>query len=49
MRGSLGYIVVSGFSQPPVFGKGFAAGIAVTALGIMLDRIARASADRYGK
>ncbi|HET9841530.1 MAG TPA: ABC transporter permease subunit [Nocardioides sp.] len=47
--GSLGYIVVAGFSQPPVFGKGFAAGIAVTALGIMLDRIARASADRYGK
>jgi glycine betaine/proline transport system permease protein len=47
--GSLGYIIVTGFSQPPVFGKGFAAGIAVTALGIMLDRIARASADRYGK
>jgi glycine betaine/proline transport system permease protein len=47
--GSLGYIVVAGFSQPPVFGKGFAAGIAVTALGIMLDRIARATADRYGK
>lgn len=47
--GSLGYLVVAGFSQPPVFGKGFAAGIAVTALGIMLDRIARASADRYGK
>ena len=46
--GSLGYLVVAGFSQPPVFGKGFAAGIAVTALGIMLDRIARASADRYG-
>jgi glycine betaine/proline transport system permease protein len=47
--GALGYLVVSGFSQPPVFGKGFAAGIAVTALGIMLDRIARASAERYGK
>jgi glycine betaine/proline transport system permease protein len=46
--GSLGYIVVAGFSQPPVFGKGFAAGIAVTALGIMLDRIARSSAARYG-
>jgi glycine betaine/proline transport system permease protein len=47
--GALGYIVVAGFSQPPVFGKGFAAGIAVTALGIMLDRIARASANRYGR
>jgi glycine betaine/proline transport system permease protein len=45
---ALGYIVVSGFSQAPVFGKGFAAGIAITALGIMLDRIARASAARYG-
>jgi glycine betaine/proline transport system permease protein len=47
--GSLGYIVVAGFSQPIVFGKGFAAGIAVTALGIMLDRITRATADRYGR
>jgi glycine betaine/proline transport system permease protein len=46
--GSLGYLVVSGFSQAPVFGKGLAAGIAITALGIMLDRIARASAARYG-
>ncbi|GAB4010357.1 ABC transporter permease [Nocardioides ultimimeridianus] len=44
--GSLGYLVVSGFSQDQLFGKGLAAGIAITALGIMLDRIAKASAAR---
>lgn len=42
--GSLGYLVVSGFSQDTLFGKGLDAGIAVTALGILLDRTARASA-----
>ncbi|MFZ0142403.1 MAG: ABC transporter permease subunit, partial [Aeromicrobium sp.] len=42
--GSLGYIVVSGFSQDQLFGKGLAAGIAITALGVMLDRIARHAA-----
>jgi glycine betaine/proline transport system permease protein len=47
--GSLGYIVVSGFSQSQLFGKGLAAGIAVAALGVMLDRIARFAAARYGK
>jgi glycine betaine/proline transport system permease protein len=47
--GSLGYIVVSGFSQSQLFGKGLAAGIAITALGVMLDRIARYSAARYGR
>jgi glycine betaine/proline transport system permease protein len=44
--GSLGYLVVSGFSQENLFGKGLSAGIAITALGIMLDRTARASATR---
>jgi glycine betaine/proline transport system permease protein len=44
--GALGYIVVSGFSQDPLFGKGLAAGITLAALGIMLDRTARAAADR---
>ena len=44
--GSLGYIVVSGFSQDQLFGKGLAAGIAIAALGIMLDRIARYAAAR---
>ena len=47
--GSLGYIVVSGFSQDQLFGKGLAAGIAITALGVMLDRIARHAAVRYGR
>ncbi|MEP6817377.1 MAG: ABC transporter permease subunit [Marmoricola sp.] len=47
--GSLGFIVVSGFSQGPLFGKGLAAGIAITALGVMLDRIARYAAARYGR
>jgi glycine betaine/proline transport system permease protein len=46
--GSLGYIVVSGFSQDQLFGKGLAAGIAIAALGVMLDRIARYSAARVG-
>jgi glycine betaine/proline transport system permease protein len=47
--GSLGYLVVSGFSQDQLFGKGLAAGIAITALGVMLDRVARYSAARYGR
>jgi glycine betaine/proline transport system permease protein len=47
--GSLGYIVVSGFSQGQLFGKGLAAGIAITALGVMLDRIAKFTAARYGR
>ena len=47
--GSLGYIVVSGFSQAPLFGKGLAAGIAITALGVMIDRIMRYAAARYGR
>ncbi len=46
---SLGYIVVSGFSQDQLFGKGLAAGIAIAALGVMLDRIARYAAARYGR
>jgi glycine betaine/proline transport system permease protein len=47
--GSLGYIVVSGFSQSQLFGKGLAAGIAITALGVMLDRVARYAAARHGR
>ncbi len=47
--GSLGYIVVSGFSQAQLFGKGLAAGIAIAAMGVMLDRIARYAAARYGR
>jgi glycine betaine/proline transport system permease protein len=47
--GGLGYLVVSGFSQGQLFGKGLAAGIAITALGVMLDRIAKHAAARYGR
>jgi len=47
--GSLGYIVVLGFSQQELFGKGLAAGFAIAALGVMLDRIARYAAARAGR
>ena len=47
--GSLGYIVVSGFSQDQLFGKGLAAGVAIAALGVMLDRITRYAAARTGR
>ncbi|HST85653.1 MAG TPA: ABC transporter permease subunit [Kineosporiaceae bacterium] len=44
--GALGYDVVSGFSRGELFGKGLAAGIAIVALGIMLNRITVAAAER---
>ena len=44
--GALGYDVVAGFSQISLFGKGLAAGIAIVLLGIMLDRITQAAANR---
>jgi glycine betaine/proline transport system permease protein len=47
--GGLGFLVVSGFSQAEDFGKGLAAGIAITALGVMLDRITVHTAARYGR
>ena len=47
--GSLGYIVVSGFAQDQLFGEGLAAGVAITAMGIMLDRIARHASTRIGR
>jgi len=47
--GGLGFLVVSGFSQQEDFGKGLAAGIAITALGVMLDRITVHTAARYGR
>ena len=47
--GGLGYHVVAGFSQAQLFGKGLAAGIAITALGIMIDRIAQHTAARHGR
>jgi len=41
--GALGYVVVAGSSQYEDFGKGFAAGIAIVLLGVMLDRITQGS------
>jgi glycine betaine/proline transport system permease protein len=44
--GGLGYLVVAGFSQGELFGKGLAAGIAIVALAVMLDRMAQRSQAR---
>jgi len=44
--GALGYDVVAGFRQISLFGKGLAAGLAIVLLGIMLDRITQAAAQR---
>jgi glycine betaine/proline transport system permease protein len=44
--GALGADVVTGFVQLPLFGKGLAAGLAIVLLGVMLDRITRAAANR---
>jgi len=46
--GALGYDVVLGFSRSEEWGKGAAAGITIVLLGIMIDRIAKATADRTG-
>ena len=47
--GALGLLVINGFTQAEDFGKGLAAGIAITALGVMLDRITVHTAARYGR
>jgi len=44
--GGLGYLVVAGFSQDHLRGKGLAAGIAIVMLGILIDRLTQAIADR---
>jgi len=44
--GALGYDVVYGFSRSEAWGKGLAAGLTIVLLGVMLDRITRAAADR---
>ena len=44
--GALGYLVVAGFSQTSLYGKGLAAGVAIVLLGILLDRITQAAARR---
>lgn len=43
---ALGYDVVYGFARSEAWGKGLAAGITIVLLGVMLDRITRAAADR---
>lgn len=47
--GALGYDVVAGFSQGELYGKGLAAGIAIVLLGVMLDRLTQAAANRTGR
>ena len=44
--GGLGYLVVAGFTQLNLTGKGLAAGLAIVLLGILLDRITHAAAAR---
>jgi glycine betaine/proline transport system permease protein len=44
--GALGYLVVAGFSQASLYGKGLAAGVAIVLLGILLDRVTQAAARR---
>ena len=46
--GALGYLVVAGFSQGELYGKGLAAGIAIVALAIMLDRMAQGTSSTPG-
>ncbi|GIF47229.1 glycine betaine/proline transport system permease protein [Asanoa ferruginea] len=45
--GALGYLVVAGFSQSDLYGKGLAAGVAVVLLGVLLDRTTQAAARRF--
>ena len=48
--GALGYDVINGLSNSTeFFGKGFAAGLALVALGIILDRITQAASQRSGR
>jgi glycine betaine/proline transport system permease protein len=44
--GALGYDVVAGFSQGQLYGKGLAAGVAIVLLGVLLDRLTQAAANR---
>jgi glycine betaine/proline transport system permease protein len=47
--GSLGFLVVTGLNQLEDFGKGLAASVAIVALGVMLDRITKHTAARFGR
>jgi glycine betaine/proline transport system permease protein len=44
--GALGYLVVAGFSQGELYGKGLAAGVAIVLLAILIDRVTRAAAHQ---
>ena len=44
--GGLGYMVVAGLAQGPLFGSGMCAALALVALGIMLDRITQGAGAR---
>ncbi|MDO9378014.1 MAG: ABC transporter permease subunit [Nocardioidaceae bacterium] len=44
--GGLGYLVVAGFSQTELYGKGVAAGIAITALAVLFDRMTQGWVSR---
>lgn len=46
--GGLGYLVIVGSSKNELQGKGLIAGFAILLLGVMIDRIAQASARKYG-
>ncbi|MFN8195249.1 MAG: ABC transporter permease subunit [Nocardioidaceae bacterium] len=46
--GALGYDVVLGISHADKWGKGLAAGLSIVLLGIWIDRVARAAAERAG-
>jgi glycine betaine/proline transport system permease protein len=47
--GALGYLVVAGFAQTSLFGKGLAAGLAIVLLGTILDRTTAAASQRIGR
>ena len=44
--GGLGYLVILGGSKPDLQGKGLVAGAVILLLGVMIDRIAQATAKR---
>ena len=44
--GGLGYLVVAGFAQENLKGKGLAAGLAIVILGILIDRLTQAVANK---
>ncbi|CUR56253.1 putative glycine betaine ABC transport system integral [metagenome] len=46
--GALGYDVIYGLAHVEASGKGIAAGLSLVLLGVMIDRVTRAAADRVG-